>query len=125
MSHTTTNGTMRSALLLVALALLSTTAWAHHGWTGYEEKAQTITGTIRESAYENPHASVRLQADGDKGKTWVVVLAPPGRMGTRGLTKESIKVGTAATVAGYVHKTNSAEMRAERITIAGKTIELR
>jgi len=33
--------------------------------------------------------------------------------------------GTSATVVGYPNRTEQDEMRAERITIAGKTTELR
>ena len=125
MPHTPTRGTTKWALMMATLTLLTGTASAHHGWTGYEEKAQTITGTIRESSYANPHGSVRLQAEGTSGKTWLVVLAPTGRMTDRGLTRDALKVGTTATVVGYIHRTTQDEMRAERITIAGKTTELR
>ena len=58
-------------------------------------------------------------------KAWLVVLAPPSRMDNRGLTKDMFKVGTPATVEGYPSKLQPEEMRAERITIAGKTVELR
>lgn len=125
MLYTRTRGTARWALMMVTLTLLTVPALAHHGWTGYEEKAQTVTGTIRESSYENPHGSVRLQAEGANGKTWLVVLAPTGRMTDRGLTRDALKVGTTATVVGYAHRNTQDEMRAERITIAGKTTELR
>lgn len=125
MAHDTTRGTMTWALLMAMLTLLTGTVWAHHGWTGYLEKEQTITGTIREMNYENPHGSVRLQAEGANGKTWLVVLAPTGRMTDRGLTRDALKVGTTATVVGYAHRSTPDEMRAERITIAGKTTELR
>lgn len=101
---------------------LSTAALAHHGWSGYETEARKVSGTIDESSYSNPHASIRLKAP---DKTWVVVLAPPSRMGNRGLTEEMLKVGKTVSVEGYVHKTNATEMRAERISIDGKTIELR
>jgi len=53
------------------------------------------------------------------------VLAPPSRMGNRGLTEDMLTVGKAVSVEGYVHKTNTTEMRAERISLDGKTIELR
>ena len=125
MPHTTTRRTTKWALMMAALTLLTGTAWAHHGWAGYEETAQTITGTIQESTYENPHGSVRLQAEGSNGKAWLVVLAPTGRMTDRGLTRDALKVGATATVVGYVHRGTRDEMRAERITIAGKTTELR
>jgi len=125
MPHTMTRRTTKWALMMATVTLLTGTAWAHHGWTGYEEQTQTITGTIREASYENPHGSVRLQAEGSNGKTWVVVLAPTGRMTDRGLTRDALKVGTTATVVGYAHRSTRDEMRAERITIAGKTTELR
>lgn len=125
MPHITTRGTTKGALLLVILTLVTGTAWAHHGWTGYQEKEQTITGTIREMSYENPHGSVRLESEGPNAKTWTVVLAPTGRMTDRGLTRDALKVGTKATVVGYAHRDSRDEMRAERITIAGKTTELR
>ena len=125
MPHTSTRGTTKWALILATVTLLTGTAWAHHGWTGYEEKEQTVTGTIRESSYENPHGSVRLQAQGANGKTWLVVLAPTGRMADRGLTRDALKVGTTATVVGYVNRTTRDEMRAERITIGDLTVEMR
>ena len=125
MPQTTTRGKTTWALAIVASTLLTGTVWAHHGWTGYYEKEQSVTGTIREAAYENPHGSVRIQADGPNGKTWLVILAPTGRMTDRGLTRDALKVGTKATAVGYAHRDNQDEMRAERITIAGKTTELR
>jgi hypothetical protein len=36
-----------------------------------------------------------------------------------------LKVGTQVSVEGYQHKTDPGEMRAERITVDGKTVELR
>lgn len=95
---------------------------AHHGWTGYADKETKLTGTITTFTYENPHASLNLNVD---GRNWLVVLAPPARMQSRGLQKDMLKVGGKATVAGYIHKTIATELRAERITIGDKTTELR
>jgi hypothetical protein len=102
-------------------------AWAaHHGWSGYDEtKPLNLTGTIRDSGYDNPHGFVELEVAGKPAKTWHVVLAPPSRMETRGLPKEMLKTGTTATVVGYQEKTKPGELRAARITIDGKTTELR
>ena len=61
----------------------------------------------------------------EKKKKWTVVLAPPSRMESRGLTKDMLKVGTTATVVAYPHLKIKDEMRAERITIGDKTTELR
>jgi len=117
-----------AAVAAVGLMLLAgtTAVRAHHGWTGYDEsKPVTLTGTIREAAYENPHGSVKLQESGAAGKTWNVILAPPSRMTSRGLAQDMLKVGTQATAVGYVHRSVTDELRAERVTIAGKTTELR
>lgn len=110
--------------LVAALLLLAVTgAQAHHGWGGYDgSKVLNLSGVIRESTYEHPHGMLKFVVD---DKTWDVVLAPPSRMSVRGLTKDMLAPGTRAVVVGYPHRTISSEMRAERITINGKTIELR
>jgi hypothetical protein len=106
----------------VVLGALSSCALALLGWSGYETEIRKMSGVIEESSYSNPHSSIRLKT---ADKTWVIVLAPPSRMSNRGLTAESLKVGKNVSVEGYVHKTNANEMRAERISIDGKSVELR
>lgn len=109
--------------IFVALLAVSSAAWAHHGWSEYDSgKPLTLTGTIQESGYEHPHGHIRLAA---RDKTWLVVLAPPTRMTNRGLPASTLKSGVQATVVGYPNRSRHDEMRAERITVNGKTIELR
>jgi len=96
---------------------------AHHGWSGYDaDKVLNLTGVIREAGYEHPHGYVKLEVP---GKTWLVVLAPPSRMERRGLPRTMLAAGTPAAVVGYPNRTDPDEMRAERITVGGKTVELR
>jgi hypothetical protein len=111
-----------SGLLLLLSALLAP-AEAHHGWSSYDSsKELTLTGTIKEAGYEHPHGHVRLEVP---GKVWLVVLAPPSRMTNRGLPASKLRAGATATVVGYPHRSTEDEMRAERITIDGATVELR
>lgn len=114
----------RPALALaLAAALYALPLAAHHGWSGYDAKrAMALHGTIESSGYEHPHGFVRLATP---GKTWLIVLAPPSRLERRGLARDMLAPGTEASVEGYPHRENDDELRAERITIAGKTIELR
>ena len=106
-----------------ALALAAAAAHAHHGWSEYDSaKPLTVSGVIKESGYEHPHGHVSLATE---GKTWHVVLAPPSRMSARGLPAAELKPGTKAQVVGYANRSKAEEMRAERITIGGKTVELR
>jgi hypothetical protein len=113
-----------AAALVVPMGVL-----AHHGWSEYDtSKVLKLTGKIIQSGYEHPHGHIRFEAKGEgaaAGKTWTVTLAPPSRMENRGLPKEWLKAGATATVEGYPNRNHPEEMRAERITINGKTIELR
>lgn len=112
---------------LAALAALGIgmtgSAAAHHGWSGYDaSKLLTLTGTVQSAAFQSPHAMLTLDAD---GKVWRVVLAPPSRMERRGLPSGSIETGEQVSVEGYAHRNEADELRAERISVKGSTIELR
>jgi len=111
-------------VLAVAVTLAAAShASAHHGWSGYDSGTTlNLTGTIKEAGYEHPHGYVQLQVP---GKTWRVVLAPPSRMENRGLPRTALSPGKTVTVVGYPNRTDPEEMRAERITVDGKTTELR
>ena len=113
---------MKSTVALVA-ALAPAIALAHHGWSEYDQtNALTLDGRVVEMGYEHPHGFVKLvTAD----KTWIAVLAPPSRMDNRGLTKEMIRPGATVRVVGYPNRGKPEEMRAERIVVAGRTVELR
>jgi Family of unknown function (DUF6152) len=111
------------ALSTFVTCLVALPAIAHHGWSSYEsDKPITLTGTVVETAYTYPHGTIKLDV---AGKTWLAVLAPPSRMSARGLASADLKAGIQATVEGYPNRDDPAEMRAERITIGGKTTELR
>jgi Family of unknown function (DUF6152) len=118
----TTSHMIRWFVALMALGLPAI-GLAHHGWSGYDSNtALVVEGTIRDAGYEHPHGYVKLESP---GKTWLVVLAPPSRMENRGLPASALKVGATARVEGYPSRTDPQEMRAERITVGGKTVELR
>jgi hypothetical protein len=110
--------------LLACFGLVTAGAALHHGWANYDqENPMNLTGTIEAATYENQHGMLQLKTAEDT--TWTVVLAPPGRMQSRGLTRDMLQVGGTATVLAYPHKTIADEARAERITIGEKTTELR
>ena len=53
------------------------------------------------------------------------MLAAPFRMQSRGLPTEDIAVGKTVRVVGDPSRVREAEMRAERISANGKSVELR
>lgn len=118
-----TRSSIYAAVLATAWVGGASAAFAHHGWGGYDSaQVLTFTGTVREFAYQNPHASLVVEAP---GKTWSVVLAPPFRMANRGLPADAIKPGDTVTVEGYPSRSDPQELRAERIRTGEKTTELR
>lgn len=115
----------RTAALAAALSLaaFAGTASAHHGWSSYDDsKPVEVTGKVVESRYENPHATIRVEAG---GKRWLAILAPVSRMQARGATQEKVAVGREVTLVGYPSKEHADEMRVERIKLDGQTVELR
>jgi hypothetical protein len=99
------------------------TVLAHHGWGSYDaSKPITVEGPITESKFENPHALIVVKGS---DKLWNVVLAPTTRMLNRGAPAEFIAVGKTVSAHGYASTVEKDEMRAERITVDGKTVEMR
>lgn len=56
---------------------------------------------------------------------WTVTLAPTSRMQSRGAPPEFVAVGKMVSAYGYPSTVDKDEMRTERITVDGKTVELR
>ena len=110
-------------MLFLAMISLPVAALGHHGWSEYDSsKLLKLGGKIVTSGYEHPHGHVRLETP---GKTWKVILAPPSRMERRGLDKGMLKPGASIGVEGYANRGKPGEMRAARVIVNGKTIELR
>jgi hypothetical protein len=117
---------MRKLLILILLAVGvgGSAAWAHHGWSTYDAATVlTIEAPILTAAYQNPHSNITLKDQA--GKEWHVILAPPSRMERRGIAKEALVAGKTVTVVGYPSRNVDGEMRAERMTIDGNVVELR
>lgn len=115
----------RSTKWLAAVAMVSaaSVAQAHHGWSAYDsDTALKIEAPLQEVRYRNPHAEVQIDHD---GRRWTVILAPTRRMESRGLPANALQKGETILIEGYPKRDGSPEMRAERITVDGKVIELR
>ena len=115
---------MKKTIVFAALALLLTaSADAHHGWGSYDAaKPVTVTGPVMTSKFENPHAEITVKGN---DKVWTVTLAPTFRMTSRGAAAEIVAVGRTVSAYGYPSNAQKDEMRAERITVDGKTYEMR
>lgn len=113
----------RAAVAVLALLVAAVPLAAHHGWGSYDAKNPvTVEGSIQTSKYENPHVLLTVKA---ADKSWTVTLAPTSRMQNRGALLELVAVGKTIKAVGYPSTVEKDEMRAERITVDGKTVEMR
>jgi hypothetical protein len=116
---------MKTQFVLAATAAIAIAgpAIAHHGWGSYDaNNPVTVTGPILTSKFENPHAVLTVRG---ADKVWTVILAPTTRMITRGALEPMVAVGKTISAYGYPSTEHRDEMRAERITVDGKTVEMR
>lgn len=103
----------------LAAALLSSAAWAHHGWSWYGNEEFTLTATVKEIEFGNPHDRLVVEAD---GQTWNLLLSPPNRSRRAGLTEELIKVGDTITAFGHRRESgDNYEVKTERLQV-GETL---
>lgn len=51
--------------VLAGLASLPVVAWAHHGWSSFDQdRPWYLAGTVRQVRWANPHAELLVQVDG-------------------------------------------------------------
>lgn len=89
--------TMRIAVAAVlGFVTLAAPVVAHHGTAGYDvSKTITLTGTVTEFDWSNPHIIVYMDAKDPDGtiQHWSIELAAPLLMTRRGWSKNSMKAG--------------------------------
>jgi Family of unknown function (DUF6152) len=92
----------RTWTLAVALGLLlvSVPLLAHHGAAQFDVgKRVTVTGTVTEWFWSNPHCFLRFDAAGDNGQVhWVAELQSGPNILPLGYTRQTFKVGSQVTV---------------------------
>lgn len=92
------------ALLAAAVALsVSTGAFAHHSAAAFNTEVETtITGTVKEYSFRNPHVYMTLEVKKEEGSTVTTeVEAGAGSvLSPLGFTRDAVKVGDVVTVHG-------------------------
>ena len=123
----TDNRLSRRRVVLLSAGIVfagsSQPASAHHGWSWAEDAQTELKGTIRSISMAPPHPS--LQVTAADGVLWQIDLGNPNQTERSGFTATSAKPGDAIVILGNRHldKTKM-QMKAVRITIAGKNYDL-
>jgi hypothetical protein len=80
---------------------------AHHGGAQYDkEHAVTLTGTVTEYLFTNPHVTIYFDVKGENGNIdkWVAESGSPQRLFRFGWNAKTLKPGDKITVTGAAFK---------------------
>jgi hypothetical protein len=92
---------LASAAFGATLLAVSAPAWVHHSGAMFDrEKQITITGTITEFTWTNPHASFRVDVPNAQGKleSWAIEMNSPNNLVNAGWKRSTLKPGDKVTV---------------------------
>ncbi len=125
---------MRKLLALAGVAaslLLSAPLLAHHGFAGRydEDHPVTVTGTVVELQFMNPHSFIIFEGKDTSGKDvrWQAELGSANLLAREGWTRTTLKAGDHITILGPQNKNGSADLNLSHeskitLTDSGKVI---
>ena len=116
-----------SRKLAAAAALFSAAlpALGHHSNSAYQvDEIVTLTGTVKEWRWMNPHTWLLMTVQGADGKTqeWAVEGRPPGILGRAGWNRTILVPGERVTVHASPAKNGDPEGIIARVTKADGTV---
>ena len=96
---------MRRALagVLGLAALLAAPTFAHHSAVMFDDQKEvTVSGTVKEFQYTNPHSWLLVDVKNDDGSvtTWGFEAEGPSTLTRAGIRKSDFAPGTAITITG-------------------------
>ena len=117
-----------TGVLAAAVTLgTSSPAWSHHSHAMFDHSKEiTITGTVTEFAYRNPHVLLYLSVKGDNGETvrYEIEMSNISNTVTRGIRPSTFKPGDVITA--KVHPLKDGRPGGNYVTIVaadGKTYD--
>ena len=88
-------------VLIAGVLMICGPLWAHHGNSAYDEAHWiTLSGTVTEFVWANPHCQIFLDVKDDKGKVvnWAIESQSPGIMRRNNWTRTSLQQGDQITI---------------------------
>jgi len=87
---------MKSTCVMISFFLAAGVVFAHHGTGTYDSsKSVTLTGTVTEFSWTNPHVSLFFEMKDASGKAvnWAIEINSPCVLSQAGWTKRTFKTG--------------------------------
>ena len=120
---------MKYRLIIAAVGLLigSGPLLAHHAFSAeFNANAPvTLKGAIVKIEWINPHTWIHVEVKKPDGKveTWMVEGGTPNTLQRRGITRDSVQIGTQIVVEGFQAKDGRLRANGRNLTFAdGRTL---
>jgi hypothetical protein len=123
-----TRMTRRFMCLTIAVAFFAagSSTFAHHGQAAYDSTVPvTVTGTLTEFQFVNPHCIVYLEVKDAKGaaEKWQGELTSPNRLVRAGWNAHSLKPGDQVGLTGWRAKNGSNSLWITKTMVNGKELK--
>lgn len=118
--------TMTFCALILGFLLLFSPAYAHHGQAGYNNSAPvTVSGTVTDFLFSNPHCIVSFDVKNDKGEMekWQGELTSPNHLIRAGWNSHSLKEGDKVTITGWRAKSGANSLWITKTVVNGEELK--
>jgi len=97
---------------------LAASTYAHHSMNGFDRaKTITVTGTVKQFKWANPHSWIEVEVVNDKGvaELWNLEMTAPGVLARNGWKSTMLKPGDKVTMG--VHPMVSGEIGGQFVSV--------
>jgi hypothetical protein len=107
-------------LAAVSLTLAAAPLYAHHAFSSEfdADKPLELSGTVSKMEWVNPHAWIHIEVKKPDGKVeeWMIEGGTPNTLMRRGVSRDTLKIGTEVKISGYQAKDGSNRANGRDIT---------
>ena len=107
-------------LAAVSLVLAAAPLYAHHAFSSEfdADKPLQLSGTVSKMEWVNPHAWIHIEVKKPDGQVeeWMIEGGTPNTLMRRGVSRDTLKIGTEVKVTGYQAKDGSNRANGRDIT---------
>ena len=106
--------------VVLIVMLLSKVSWSHHSFAAEFDvnRPIEIAGQVVKVQWINPHAWIHVQVVNSEGsETWKIEGGTPNTLFRRGITRNTLPIGTKIVVRGYQVKGGGFAANGREITL--------
>ena len=106
--------------VVLIVMLLSKVSWSHHSFAAEFDvnRPIEIAGQVVKVQWINPHAWIHVQVVNSEGsETWKIEGGTPNTLFRRGITRDTLPIGTKIVVRGYQVKGGGFAANGREITL--------